>query len=145
MLLCGIIKPHALDHTTEILSMLQKASIEVRATKSLLFTHSLVEILYDHMPSDARHTIAQSLAGKVGLALLVSVPSIECVLEIVGRESDPRLCAASTIRARFGVRAGPTHMGTDPWWENAFHRPIDEREAARDLREIFNPCLLKEV
>lgn len=138
MFLCGIIKPHALSQSVEILGVLQTASITILETKLVYFTHELIEILYDHMSSEARHAIGQKLIGLEGIAILLSAPSIERLLELVGRESDPRLCGPGSIRARFGLRAEPATVGNEVWFENAFHRPINAREAARDLLYIFN-------
>ncbi len=90
------------------------------------------------MSSTARQAISKQMVGKVGIALLLCVPSIELLLEIVGTESDPSKCKPWTIRACFGVHTPPIQVGSDPWWDNAFHRPIDAREAARDLRYIFD-------
>ena len=138
MLICAIIKPHALPHTEEILSTLQHSSISVVCTKELYFSDQVVHSLYDHMPAPAREAIALRLVGQTGLALLLDVPSIVRLLEVVGIESDPAKCAPGTIRERFGVHGAPALVGTDPWWENAIHRPIDMREAMRDLWQVFS-------
>jgi hypothetical protein len=145
MLLCGIIKPHALPHSREILETLINADIVVEKTKCILYTQELVEVLYDHMSLEARQGIGRQLSGLHGLAVLLRVPSIERLLDVVGRESDPSKCKLGTIRACFGIHEAPQQIGNkcgnEWWWENAFHRPIDEREAARDLLHIFNVSL----
>ena len=138
MLLCGIIKPYALNRSEEILQILQNASIVILEKKRFWYTPEMIEILYDHMSPEARDGIARRLVGLQSLSLLLSAPSIERFLEIVGKESNPRLCAPGTIRARFGIHDTPTYIGDDVWYENAFHRPIDAREAARDLALLFN-------
>ena len=138
MQLCGIIKPHALPCTREILALLEAKHAFILEMKSVRYTNELVEILYDHMSADARTSIAEQLVGLDGMALLLSVPSIEWFLRVVGRESDPTLCSPNSIRARFGAHAEPALVGGEVWWDNAFHRPIDEREAARDLLYLFN-------
>lgn len=141
MYICGIIKPHALLHADNILAALIAASITIRATKRVVFTAHMIETLYDHMSPEARQDIARKLIGSEGLALLLDTPSIEGLLAVVGCHSDPRLCAPNTIRSRFGIHSSPASVGQDPWWENAFHRPIDMREAKRDLFLIFNSDL----
>jgi DNA invertase Pin-like site-specific DNA recombinase len=98
MLICGIVKPHAVGHFEEIFAVLQESGVEVLKTKSILYTTELVEILYDHMSGAARNAIAAELVGNEGIALLISVPSIDSFLEIVGRESDPSKCKSHTIR-----------------------------------------------
>lgn len=138
ILLCGIIKPAAISHAEEILDTLRSSSIIIHKTKLILYTHDLIEILYDHMSPSARHGIAQKLAGHTGIAILLSAPSIQEFLEIIGTESDPHACAPGTIRARFGVHDVPARVGDGVWFENAFHRPINSREAKRDLWHIFN-------
>lgn len=138
MHICGIIKPHALDRSREIIDALAAGSILILETKPLVYTDELVEILYDHMSAAARSGIARQLVEQEGLALLLEAPSIVQLLEIVGTESNPSACAPGTIRYHFGIHADPILTGDDPWWENAFHRPIDAREAARDLSYIFN-------
>jgi nucleoside diphosphate kinase len=137
MQLASIIKPHALGRAEEIICALRTAQVKILKTKVLWFTQTLIEILYDHMSTDARRAIGRELVEKQGLALLLDVESIERLLEIVGTESDPRACAPSSIRARFGIRAEPVYVGADLWWQNAFHRPIDIREAQRDLFHLF--------
>jgi nucleoside diphosphate kinase len=137
MLVCGIIKPHALHRSNEILIALQTDGALVKETRRICYTHKLVEILYDHMSPEARRGIERQLIGLNGLALLLCVPSIEWLLEAAGRESDPSKCESGTIRFRFGVHTTPLCVGEDYWWENAFHRPINAREAARDLLRIF--------
>ncbi len=126
-----------MPRSEEILEVLCEKSLPVLETKPLCFSDSLVHTFYDHMPYSAREAIARSLAGKTGLALLVEVPSIAHLLEITGSESDPSKCALGTIRERFGVHGIPSILGSDPWWENAIHRPINTREAMRDLWYVF--------
>jgi Nucleoside diphosphate kinase len=138
MRLCGIIKPHALKHSKEILEVLRDASLIILEIKPILYTNTLVEILYDHMSSEARSIIAQKLVGHQGRAILLCAVSIEQLLEIAGTESDPSLCTSDSIRARFGVHALPAKVGCEPWWDNAFHRPINMREAIRDLLCVWN-------
>jgi hypothetical protein len=138
MFLCGIIKPHALKQSAVIFGVLEAASVIILKKKSIYFTHELVEILYDHMSPEARNDIARRLVDHEALSLLLSAPSIGRLLEIVGKESDPRLCSPGSIRARFGIHAEPATVGNEVWFENAFHRPINAREAARDLMCIFN-------
>ena len=138
MLLCGIIKPHALAHSEEILDALISAEVKIHETRPVRFTHELIDILYDHMSDAARDAIGKRLIGLSGTSVLLEVSSIERLLEIVGRDSDPQKCVGDSIRARFGAHVPPTYVGEDMWWENAFHRPVDAREAARDLLHIFS-------
>jgi nucleoside diphosphate kinase len=138
MHLCGIIKPHAREKSTEILVALKDAGMIVCRAKKITYTAELVEILYDHMSAEARSDIASRYIGLEALALLVSVKSIEEFLEVIGKESDPRLCVKGTIRARFGIHCDASRVGSEQWFENAFHRPIDAREAVRDLRCIWD-------
>jgi nucleoside diphosphate kinase len=138
MQLCGIIKPHAMENSNEILVALKDTAVIVYRTKKIFYTAELVEILYDHMSAEARSDIASRYVGLEALALLVSVKSIDKFLEIVGKESDPRLCGKGTIRERFGIHCDASAVGGEQWFENAFHRPIDAREAIRDLRCIWD-------
>jgi nucleoside diphosphate kinase len=138
MQLCGIIKSHALSVSEDILQILQIAGIRILEKKFFLFTREHIDVLYDHMSTETRTAIAKHVVGLKGLALLLCAPSIERLLEVVGTESDPRRCAPQTIRARFGVHADPFDVDNDPWWDNAFHRPINEREAVRDLACLFS-------
>ena len=137
--ICGIIKPHAVHQAQEIQRALREAGILILESKEVCFDMRTIEILYDHMSHDARASIAEEFArdGRVGTALLLEVQSIQRLLEVVGTESDPRACKRGTIRARFGVHEEPVLMGAEVWWKNAFHRPIDMREAVRDLYYIF--------
>jgi hypothetical protein len=137
MLLCGIIKPHALHQTRDILGILTNASIIIHETKGIIYSRMLVDILYDHMSTEIRVAIANDLVGNEGLALLLTTQSIEHLLEVAGRESDPAACAPKSIRGRFGVHSEPLCVGNERSWKNAFHRPIDLREADRDMRAVF--------
>jgi nucleoside diphosphate kinase len=138
MKICCIIKPSAVPHAEAIISALAEAGIEVIGRKDIVYTIPLIRALYDHMPDDAVCEIAQRMAHRPGIALLTRSPSIDRLLEIVGRESDPARCAAGSLRARFGNGAPEERVGSWPWWENALHRPVDEREAARDLALVFD-------
>ena len=70
MRLCGIIKPHALKHSQEILQVLRDASLIIIEIKSILYTYALVETLYDHMSSEARSIIGQKLVDHQGMAVI---------------------------------------------------------------------------
>ena len=72
-----------------------------------------------------------------GIALLVETSSVEEILKIAGTHSDPSMCAPDSIRARYGIKSEPDILGKDFWWDNAFHRPIDTREAKRDVALLF--------
>jgi nucleoside diphosphate kinase len=137
MLICTIIKPHAVTHAEEIVEMLRTSYVSILRTETVYFSEQLVHTLYDHMPLPVREEIARRLVGKLGLALLLQARSIDHLLEIVGTESDPSKCASGTIRERFGVHGAPMVVGSDPWWENAIHRPVDMREVTRDLWQVF--------
>ncbi|MES2225184.1 MAG: hypothetical protein V4480_00035 [Patescibacteria group bacterium] len=100
----------------------------------------MIKTLYDHMDVEAQWNIAQRYEHKRGCALLADFPSIDTCMRLIGRESDPRACAPHTIRARFGSKTEPEHVGEWLWWENALHRPVDERERLRDLALIFPEC-----
>lgn len=134
---CCIIKPSATTRRDEIVAALRSEGISVIREKTITYTAALVQALYDHMDEDARNAITDRLSGKPGMALLVEVESVKRLLDIVGRHSNPALCAPRTIRARFAQDAPEERMGDAPWWENAVHRPIDEREAQRDLSLLF--------
>ncbi len=103
----------------------------------MVYTLPVIRSLYDHMPEDAIAAIALRMEGRSGLALLVEAGSIEQLLAVIGRESDPARCAPGSLRARFGQGAEEERMGSWAWWENAIHRPVDAREAARDLALLF--------
>ena len=138
MEVCCIIKPDALTAAGDIVRMLEEAGIRLLERRDMTYTPALVHELYDHMPEDARDAIAESLAGKQGIALLLEARSIDAVLDIAGHESDPSRCTPGTIRARYGKHRSPVRMGSWPWWENALHRPVDMREALRDRRLLFS-------
>lgn len=138
MKLCCIVKPSAVPNADAIALALTEAGIPVIERKDITYTPSLVGILYDHMPDEAVSEITRRMDQKPGIALLVSANSIEHLLDVVGRESNPGLCAPRSLRARFGRNAPEERVGTWSWWENALHRPVDEREARRDLRLLFS-------
>ena len=140
MRICCIVKPRALKHTTAIIASLEDRGVCVDERKIITYTVPLVHALYDHMDRDARDAITERLAGNPGVALLVKTESIECLLDIVGRHSDPAKCAPDSIRARFAQNATEERMGASLWWENALHRPVNEQEAQRDLALIFPEC-----
>ncbi len=137
MKVCCIIKPEAVGIEADIIRVLIERGISVCMLRPITYTRSLIDELYDHMPEDARNAIADMLVGKEGIALLLEVASLSILLDIMGRESDPARCAPDSIRGLYGLRAGPVQVGSWPWWENAIHRPVDQREAERDLSRIF--------
>ena len=137
MYICGIIKPHALDQVNEIQRALTEAGVRIVQIKRTCFSVPMIDVLYDHMSPNARTSIAQDLVGKTGFALLLEVESVKKLLYIVGTSSDPRACDPESIRARFGVQEEPTLVGNEFWYRNAFHRPINTREAVRDLMHFF--------
>lgn len=138
MEVCCIIKPNGIRHAEAIFKVLNDAGMPVLEWKDITYTRALAYQLYDHMSPRAQADIATDLDGKPGIALRLEVPSIDALLDIAGRETDPRACAFGTIRWRFGLHANPSDAGGTPWWQNAFHRPVDEREAERDLRLFFS-------
>lgn len=137
MRICCIIKPHAIEHADAIIAVIEEQGACVRRREEILYTTPLVHALYDHMDADARDAITERLCGKPGIALLIEVASVDRMLDIAGRHSNPALCDSGSIRARFARDATEERMGTARWWENALHRPIDEREAERDLELVF--------
>jgi nucleoside diphosphate kinase len=138
MEVCCIIKPSGLRHTEAIIEVLEDAGMIIWQRKEIIYTNELAHQLYDHMSPEAQDDIAKDLEGKPGLALRIEVPSLESLLDVAGRESDPRACAFGTIRWRFGTHENPAEVGGTPWWQNAFHRPIDIREAKRDTSLVFS-------
>lgn len=137
MLACCIIKPPALTLRARITRALADARLLVLATAEFTYGPALVDALYDHMDIPARAEIVRRYAGRPGVALLVSAGSLSELLDAVGRESDPRACAHDSLRYRFGKHGEPDRIGDWLWWENAVHRPVDERERLRDLRLFF--------
>lgn len=137
MEVCCIIKPSGIRHTEAIIGVLAKAGMPVIEQKEITYTRALAYQLYDHMSPEAQRDIATDLDGKLGIALRIEVPDIERLLDVAGRETDPRTCAFGTIRWRFGTHENPSDVGGTPWWQNAFHRPVDLREAVRDMRLFF--------
>lgn len=134
---CCIIKPSAVTYRDEIVAALKSEGISVICEKTVTYTEPLVHALYDHMDARAREAIIHRLKGKDGIALLLEVATIARLLEVVGHDSDPRRCHPRSLRARFAEDASEERMGDASWWENAVHRPIDEREALRDLSLLF--------
>ncbi|HEY0948540.1 MAG TPA: nucleoside-diphosphate kinase [Candidatus Paceibacterota bacterium] len=134
---CCIIKPKATGRRDEIVAALKNEGVSIIREKRITYTKALVHALYDHMDQSARDAIAARLCGMDGIALLLEVASIDRLLEVVGDDSDPRRCRPHTLRARFASGASEERMGDAPWWENAVHRPINEREALRDLSLLF--------
>lgn len=105
--------------------------------KRITYTEELIQVLYDHMSDTARTYIAESLAGKHGLALRIETPSIAKLLKVVGDQSNPHQCSPASIRFRYSPRQKPYRIDGWDWWENIMHRPVDMREATRDLQLIF--------
>ena len=137
MNVCCIIKPDGLQHSTEIIRLLISSGIPVCERKRMTYTKELVDQLYNHMSTGARAQIKTNFVGKCGLALLVRAPSIRRLLAVAGVHSDPRQCAPNSIRFRFGTHGIPERIDDWDWWDNAFHRPVDMREAKRDLNLFF--------
>lgn len=116
---------------------LRNSGLRIVESKAVVYGEELVEILYDHMDSQARKCITDRYRGRIGVALCIEDGDIETCMTIIGRESDPQACAPESIRTRFGESGEPERIGGWLWWENALHRPVDERERLRDLQHIF--------
>ena len=138
MRLCCIIKPASLPQAAIIIRALEGEGIPLLSQREVIYSDSVIRTLYDHMPEDALFAIKGRMEGGIGLALLVEAESIEKLLAVVGRESDPARCAPMSLRARFGKGAPEEQVGTWAWFENAIHRPVDAREALRDLSLLFS-------
>lgn len=141
MRICCIVKPAALKHADAIASALEEAGIPILAQKHIVYTIPFIDVLYDHMSPAARFAIGLRMAGAPGIAFLVEALSVDAFLEIAGRESDPSKCAPHSIRARFAKGAEEERVSDWVWFENAFHRPVDEREAHRDVSLVFPEML----
>lgn len=137
MQICCIIKPPQFFDRRAILAELQRTKLLLLTTKILNYTPSLIATLYDHMDDAARAAIAERYSGMPGYALLLSAPNIDVCLEIVGRESDPCKCARHSLRYLYGWHSAPAAVGDWQWWENAVHRPVNERERTRDIALVF--------
>ncbi|MDB5237353.1 MAG: hypothetical protein JWL88_455 [Parcubacteria group bacterium] len=134
---CCIIKPEGLRHIGAIIRILNRAGMRIREQKMIIYTESLIQQLYDHMSPLAQAYIAFGMADRPGLALLIDTPCISRLLAVAGSNSDPQRCEPHSIRFRYGIREYPKQIDGWEWWENAFHRPIDLREAERDLQLLF--------
>src|SRR4051812_27356692 len=102
MLICCIVKPPSYSSFNKIVEALEALNVSVVSIKDFYYNESVVDVLYDHMDLKARQEISRRYGGKVGAALLIDVKSIEACREIMGTESDPKLCELHSIRARFG-------------------------------------------
>lgn len=122
----------------EISNDLAEKGTAIIARKKVRYSRRLVDTLYDHMSDEARACITQKYGGLFGEALLLNVESIAACCALIGTDSDPRACAPESIRGRFGSRGDPERISAAwDWFENAVHRPVDERECMRDIRLIF--------
>lgn len=137
MYVCCIIKPPAVSRCVEISTVLLGKGVTVRCAKTILFTAELVDQLYDHMDDEARAAIVRKYGGRIGVALCMEVENIAAGVRVIGTESNPSACHEESIRALFGVHESAERIGAWEWWENALHRPVDERERVRDLRLLF--------
>lgn len=137
MHICCIVKPSALAHTEAIIKALRDADMPVQKRRNIIYTLDLIDTLYDHMSAEARQDITDRMASRPGVALLVESESVEALLKVAGSESDPARCAPNSIRARFAKGAPEERVGSSVWFENAFHRPVNDREAARDVAALF--------
>ncbi|MDB5265791.1 MAG: hypothetical protein JWM39_504 [Parcubacteria group bacterium] len=134
---CCIIKPDGLPHAAEIIQSLVRAGMCVRERSRIIYTEDMIHQLYDHMNAAARTHIAASMIGKAGLALQVRTPNIVQLLAVIGCHSDPRRCSPNSIRFRYSEHTSPQHIDGWDWWENVMHRPVDMREAKRDIALFF--------
>lgn len=134
---CCIIKPDGLPYATEIIQSIAHAGLCIVERKRIIYTEKIIHELYDHMTMPARLHIAVSMVGKIGLALRIRTSSILQLLAVVGCHSDPRRCSPHSIRFRFSEHTSPQHIDGWDWWENTIHRPVDMREAKRDMALFF--------
>lgn len=137
MRICIILKPSVVTREREITERLHKRDMIIEKRREIVYSAALLDALYDHMSEDARVAIRERMCEKPGIALLLANTSVGEVLALVGSKSNPAECAPGTLRALYGHNAPEERMAEWPWWENAIHRPIDEREAVRDLALLF--------
>jgi nucleoside diphosphate kinase len=137
MLICSIIKPPHVYLSKYIIRDFHKRQIPVLSVRSIVYTRQCIDVLYDHMDDTARKLIVERYQERVGLALLLECTDINECLEVVGRESNPSKCHPGSLRHKYGSHTTPDECGSWQWFENAIHRPIDERERLRDIKLLF--------
>ena len=118
-----------------IRDMIQKAGLAIIRHHEVSLTPEVLEQLYPGLDPEIMAVTKQALLDKVcEIGLIRGDDAIARLLEICGKNVDPKQCAHNTIRNLFGRRTPiRNNSGTIVYYFNIIHRPKNKSEAERDL------------
>ncbi len=136
-----IIKPDAFNNREAIVRQLKNSGLYVVERKTKQLTDQFVEeALYDPkgLPKPIAEATQRHFASGPSEVLLVRGGNavITKLVETVGLKTDPSLCSSETIRYLYGTHVPEELEGGLKYWRNAAHRPKDQTEAQRDLKNF---------
>ena len=124
----GIIKPDAMRHCQEIISIIETQGLKVISQKIVrLDKPSLMEIYKEHIDKDFFQSLCDFMRSSECLAFIVKGNNaIKALNEIVGA-TDSRKAKPGTIRNKFGTDIQ----------KNAIHSSDTEEHFKRELKILF--------
>lgn len=136
-----IIKPDAFKNREAIVRRLENSGLYIVERKIKQLTDRFVEeAMYDPkgMPEPIAEATQRHFASGPSEVLLVRGGSavITKLIETVGLKTDPSLCSPETIRYLYGNHVPEELEGGLKYWRNAAHRPRNQAEAQKDLRNF---------
>ncbi|MBW2964689.1 nucleoside-diphosphate kinase [Candidatus Woesearchaeota archaeon] len=133
-----IIKPDAFDEKERITSEISK-HLEILKVEEFRFTIDLLSAFYkeDYQKTHFHALTEYMLEDRCEAGLLRGCAAIERLVELTGRNSDPKYCLPQTIRFRYGKGQQMTKSGIYIV-KNAIHRPLTEEEFLYELSLLQN-------
>lgn len=124
----GIIKPDAMSHCHEILSIIEKRGLKVISQKTVhLDKQSLIKIYKEHVDKNFFQSFCNFMtSGKCVAFIVKGNNAIKALNEIVGA-TDPREAKPGTLRNKFGTSIR----------KNAIHSSDDKKHFKRELKILF--------
>lgn len=123
------IKPEAVSRADEIRARIEYAGLKVVVFEEFIMTEELLGSLYEGKSDEVMEKLRkQMLNKKCVLGQVFGECAIERLLDITGRDTDPKKCPPGTIRHDFGDRGVPNQINL-----NAIHRPKNKEEVVQNL------------
>lgn len=120
------IKPEGITVYMDIISRIRNRGLAVSKLRRIIMRPSDVEALYHDKPPKILESLHDQMDNKECiLGMVRGTNAIFRLVEVCGKESDSRLCAAGTIRN--------VHGSKEVIRLNAIHRPKNETELEQNL------------